>query len=200
MGVPASVIFEGKFSSNSMSQLQLLNTTVTSIALNCNKVLTSAYHACYSNALEGDELVLLTAPLASTAEVEALYTSGIIDIESALPAALHSLGASAVEIDGALLRRRTADDGAKNMEALTAAKLGDADVLLKNAQTSKLEEEILTLRANVKKTDAETKNLREAPTATAAAANGGGSGGGGSGGSGGGGSGGGDESSSENKK
>ena len=39
MGVPASVIFEGKFSSNSMSQLQLLNSTIQNIALSVNKVL-----------------------------------------------------------------------------------------------------------------------------------------------------------------
>ena len=66
MGVPASVVFEGKFSSNSMSQLQLcaahalcphirvlkrpflcrrLNTTVTSLSLHVNRVLTAAYHA-----------------------------------------------------------------------------------------------------------------------------------------------------------
>jgi hypothetical protein len=67
LGVPASVIFEGKFSSNSMSQcaassilahasasrrscnffahrLQLLNSTVTSLALAVNKVLTACYH------------------------------------------------------------------------------------------------------------------------------------------------------------
>ncbi len=59
MGVPASVIFEGKFSSNSMSQLQLLNGTIQSIAIAVNKVLTATYHAVYSDAKEGDELVLL---------------------------------------------------------------------------------------------------------------------------------------------
>lgn len=41
-----------------------------------------SYAACYSDALEGDELVLLTAPLAATTEVEALFTAGVIDIES----------------------------------------------------------------------------------------------------------------------
>ena len=80
MGVPASVIFEGKFSSNSMSQLQLLNTTVTAMALSVNKVLTACYHAVYDDAIEGDELVLLTAPLAATTEVQELFTAGIIDI------------------------------------------------------------------------------------------------------------------------
>ena len=83
-----------------MSQLQLLN-RCEPLALAVNKVLTSccafslhaflcavltlpqcADHACYSNAPEGDELVLLTAPLASTAEVESLFTNGVIDIVS----------------------------------------------------------------------------------------------------------------------
>ena len=116
------------------------------------------YHACYSDALEGDELVLLTAPLAATTEVEALFTAGVIDIESALPAALHSLGASAVEIDGALKRRRKADQAGtdtKLMEAQTAAQLGDADVQLKAAQTAKTQEEVEAVRAGVEKTRAE---------------------------------------------
>ena len=93
LGVPASVIFEGKFSSNSMSQLQLLNGTIQSIAIAVNKVLTATYHAVYDDAKEGDELTLLTAPLCSTAELQSLFEAGVIDIESALPAALHSLGA-----------------------------------------------------------------------------------------------------------
>ena len=63
-----------------MSQLQLLNTTVTAMALSVNKVLTACYHAVYDDAIEGDELVLLTAPLAATTEVQELFTAGIIDI------------------------------------------------------------------------------------------------------------------------
>ena len=117
-----------------------------------------SYHACYSDAKEGDELVLLTAPLAATTEVQALFEAGLIDIESALPAALHSLGASAVEIDGALKRRRQADKtgtDTKLMEAQTAAQLGDADVQLKAAQTAKTTEEVEAVRAGVEKTRAE---------------------------------------------
>jgi len=113
MGVPASVIFEGKFSSNSMSQyvvafdsnpsldlslashafltfctpfahrLQLLNTTVASIGLTVNDILTQTYRAVYGSPDE-DELILITAPLAACAEVQALYTGGLIDFESAM--------------------------------------------------------------------------------------------------------------------
>ena len=119
---------------------QLLNSTIQSIALSVNKVLTATYHAVYDDAKEGDELTLLTAPLCSTAELQSLFEGGVIDIESALPAALHSLGCTAVEIAGAVKRRRQADqDGTdtKLLEAQNSAKLGDADVLLKAAQTGK---------------------------------------------------------------
>ena len=129
-----------------------------SLALAVNKVLTSCYHACYSNAPEGDELVLLTAPLASTAEVESLFTQGVIDIQSALPCALHSLGFSAVEIEGAMTRRLKADKGAANTELMTAQTqqiVGDADVALKSAQTRKTDAEVAAVEAGVQKTQAE---------------------------------------------
>jgi len=160
LGVPASVIFEGKFSSNSMSQLQLLNGTIQSIAIAVNKVLTATYHAVYDDAKEGDELTLLTAPLCSTAELQSLFEAGVIDIESALPAALHSLGATAVEIAGAVKRRKLADQSGtdtKLLEAQNSAKLGDADVMLKAAQTGKTTAETEVVKQQVAKTKAETK-------------------------------------------
>jgi hypothetical protein len=136
----------------------------------------------YSDAQEGDELTLLTAPLASTAEVQSLYESGIIDIASALPAALHSLGATALEVAGAVQRRKQADkDGTdtKLLEAQNSAKIGDADVLLKSAQTGKTQAETKVIDQQVAKTKAETKKLNHdaaAPHATpGAAAAGGGS-------------------------
>ena len=176
LGVPASVIFEGKFSSNSMSQLQLLNGTIQSIAIAVNKVLTATYHAVYDDAKEGDELTLLTAPLCSTAELQSLFEAGVIDIESALPAALHSLGATAVEIAGAVKRRKLADQSGtdtKLLEAQNSAKLGDADVLLKAAQTGKTTAETEVVKQQVAKTKAETKKLMHdasAPHATPGAA------------------------------
>ena len=76
MGVPASVVFEGRFSSNSMSQLQLMNTTVTSIALFVNSVMTQTYHAIYGAGKDEEELILVVAPLAANQEIEQLYNSG----------------------------------------------------------------------------------------------------------------------------
>lgn len=156
--------------------MQLLNGTIQSIALAVNKVLSATYHACYDDAKEGDELVLVTAPLCSTAELQALFEAGVIDIESALPAALHSLGATAVEIAGATKRRKLADQAGtdtKLLEAQNQAKLGDADVLLKAAQTGKTQAEIKVVEQQVNKTKAETKKLNHdatAPHATPGAA------------------------------
>ena len=118
----------------STNRLQLLNTTVQSLAVAVNAALTATYHAAYSDAPEEDELVLLTAPLSSTMEVQSLYTSGIIDIESALPTALHSLGLNASAIDGALKRRRDTENTRESTFA-------EADCAFKVAQTKKLEAE-----------------------------------------------------------
>ena len=147
-------------------------------------MLTATYHAVYDDAKEGDELTLLTAPLCSTAELQSLFEGGVIDIESALPAALHSLGCTAVEIAGAVKRRKQADqDGTdtKLLEAQNQAKLGDADVLLKAAQTGKTTAETKVVEQQVAKTRAETKKtLHDAqaphvkPGAAAAASGGGG--------------------------
>ena len=141
-------------------RLQLLNSTIQSIAIAVNKVLTATYHAVYDDAKEGDELTLLTAPLCSTAELQSLFEAGVVDIESALPAALHSLGCTAVEIAGAVKRRRKADQygtDTKLLEAQNSAKLGDADVLLKSAQTGKTQAETEVVKQQVAKTKAETK-------------------------------------------
>ena len=210
--MPSPSPMAGKFSSNSMRQLQLLNSTIQSIAISVNKVLTATYHAVYDDAREGDELTLLTAPLCSTAELQSLFEAGVVDIESALPAALHSLGCTAVEIAGAVKRRKQADQAGtdtKLLEVQNAAKIGDADVALKAAQTGKTTAETEVVKQQVAKTKAETKKtLHDAsaphvkPGATGAGGTGaGGTGGGSSGGgsSGGGSSGGGSKSSASKK-
>ena len=145
-------------------------------------MLTATYHAVYDDAKEGDELTLLTAPLCSTAELQSLFEAGVIDIHSALPAALHSLGCTAVEIAGAVKRRKQADqDGTdgKLLEAQNQAKLGDADVALKAAQTGKTTAETEVVKQQVAKVKADTKKTLHdaaAPHATpGAAAAGGGS-------------------------
>lgn len=156
LGVPASVIFEGKFSSNSMSQLQLLNTTISSMAISVNTVLTSCYHAVFgenSARTESDELMLVTAPLSAVSEVCELFEKGVIDSESALPAALHSLGCSANEITEALRRMRENKD-AKGMAEMATL---ESDNALKAAQVEHTRMGVGLVEAQTKKTTADIK-------------------------------------------
>ena len=95
----------------------MLNTTVSSLALAVNDVLSQSYRAIYGGTDE-DELILRTSPLAATAEVQSLYTAGLIDFESSMPAALHSLGCSAEEIASALERRRKVEKEAEEMKKI----------------------------------------------------------------------------------
>jgi uncharacterized membrane protein YgcG len=119
LGVPASLVFEGRFSANSSSQLTLLNSTVSELAKSVNQVLTSVYISLYpdeeKNPIDGRreerldtnvELKLRTAPLAASQEIVGLFGAGLIDVEIATPAVLHSLGASSDEIDAALARMK----------------------------------------------------------------------------------------------
>ena len=78
-----------------------------------NQVLTKTYNLLYTEdgedgeaGEEAPQLKLQTAPLASSEEVEKLFTSQIIDLETALPAALHALGATADEVERAMERGR----------------------------------------------------------------------------------------------
>ena len=145
---------------------QLLNTTISSLAINVNNVLTRSYHACYGRvpgSTDEDELMLVTAPLSATTEIEALYAAQIIDVESALPAALHSLGCSANEISEALKRRLEKEK--ERGDAESNSLLAESD--LKAAQSAKTTAEIEQVRAGVEKTKAETKAIPVSTEATA---------------------------------
>ena len=87
---------------------------------------------------------------------------------------------TASEIAGAVKRRREADKAGtdtKLLEAQNAAKVGDADVALKGAQTLKTAAETKVVEEQVAKTKAETKKTLHdavAPHVKPAAAGGGG--------------------------
>jgi len=120
LGVPSALLFEARFSNNSTTQLQLLNSTVAQLAKAVNEVLTKTYNALYAADDGGDEepaqLRLLTSPLNSSEEVEKLFTSQIIDIETALPAAMHALGATADEVEAAVERSTTKASEQKKLD------------------------------------------------------------------------------------
>ena len=156
-----------------MSQLQLLNTTVQSLALAVNRVLSACYHAVYPSAQEGDELVLLTAPLSAVTEIQALFDSKIIDIDSALPAALHSLGSSAIEIKGALKRRRDELDASterENAQLDASVEQTRAGTEQTKANTDLARANIDQTKANIDKTKADTSLAKKQAAAPVAAA------------------------------
>ena len=130
MGVPSSLLFEGRYSGNSSQQLTLLNSTVSQLAKSVDAVLTKTYNALYgmgdTTADPPAQLKLATAPLSATDDLVKLFSSNIADVESVLPAALHSLGATPEEVDSALKRviKRKGDDEATGVEAGTVPPSG----------------------------------------------------------------------------
>ena len=118
-----------------LPRLQLLNTTVTSIAVSVNDVLSQTYTALYGKGRDAGELVLSTAPLCATTEVQALYSSGIIDYETALPSAMHSLGCSASSISAALERRKTEESKKRKADELQEKVVeAESELRIKNAK------------------------------------------------------------------
>lgn len=135
---------------------QLLNTTVASMAISVNTVLTSCYHAVFgenSGHTDQDELMLVTAPLSAASEVQGLYEKGIIDAETAIPAALHSLGCSANEITEALKRMRSQKDSNSLVESNTF----ESDKDLKKAQTEHTRAQTLLVKAQTKRTNVDVE-------------------------------------------
>ena len=136
---------------------QLLNTTVSSLAITLNSILTACYHACYEEGVsDDDELILVTAPISATSEVEALYTAGLIDWQAAIPAALHSLGCTSTEITEALRRRHEREDKVEETRTATETEASLVANDQARAQTEKT-------RAETEKTLAETKEVGKPP-------------------------------------
>ena len=136
-----------------------------------NNVLTKTYNYIYADDDdEGEEpaqLKLQTAPLAASDEVEKLFTAQIIDMETALPAALHALGAGPDEIEKAMERGREKEQKKCDCED-EDRKIARAD------QELNMEERTLGLRkteADIKKTEHDAK----APYTSASSSSGGGS-------------------------
>jgi hypothetical protein len=82
---------------------------VAQLAKAVNHVLTRVYTLLYTEengegGVEPPQLKLQTSPLASSEEVEKLFSAGIVDLRTALPAALHALGATSDEVETAMER------------------------------------------------------------------------------------------------
>ena len=129
LGVPASLLFEGKYAGKSTQQLHLLNSTVSELAKAVNDVLTKSYNLLYPPESGGKSVVsagsvqlrLVTAPLAASQELVSLFTSGLVDHESALPCALHALGLTPTEIEDAKQRMLNRQNEMKQASSTTMA-------------------------------------------------------------------------------
>ena len=114
LGVPSSLLFEGRFSNNSTASLQLLNSTISQLAKAVSAVLTKTYNMLYADdegsGEEPAQLKLVTSPLAVGAEIQGMFTAQLIDYETALPAAMHALGATSAEIEAALERAQAKEE------------------------------------------------------------------------------------------
>jgi len=178
-GVPASLVFEGRFSNNSTATLQLLNSTVAQLAKAVSGVLTKTYNQLYADDDENENepavLKLVTSPLAVADEIEKLYTAQLIDYETALPAALHSLGATTEEIEAAMERAKTKDDKKCQCEDEDRdMQKQDAELSLEERKNGlatngeKAKVDVEQAKANVAKTKKETSELgKPQPVASA---------------------------------
>ena len=150
---------------------RLLNTTVSQLAKDINKVLTMCYRDLYGEDHDVDEpvtLQLLTSPLAATEEVVSLFGAGLAPLELAMPAVLHAIGASRDEIDAAV-EKASADaekkclcEEADRQYQLEDQKLGleERKAALK-AAPAKVAAEADQANANVAQTEATTKKTLE---------------------------------------
>jgi len=139
-----------------------------------NRVLTKAYNAIYGDDdEEGEEaaqMQLMTAPLAAAEEIERLFTAQLIDRETALPAALHSLGATPEEIEKAMERGREKDQKVCDCEdASREFQQNDQKLQLKERAAGlettgeKNKVELEQAKANVDKTKKETTEIGTKP-------------------------------------
>jgi len=149
----------------------LLNTTVAQLAKTVSQVLTVAYRDIYGedeDAEDPAQLVLLTAPLAATEEVVALYGAGLAPCEIAMPAVLHAIGATKDEIDAAVKKmceKEEADEAVKSEDRAFQKQeqslgLKERQAALK-AAPAKQQAEADQAKANVAQTEATTKKTLE---------------------------------------
>ena len=156
-------------------RLSLLNSTVTSLAKDISAVLTEAYHDLYG-AEEGDTtLELITAPLAASEEVLALFQGGLCPAEVAVPSVLHAIGATKDQIEDAVKQAVKERDRMRDNEQNVA----DGEKTSKDhehktkeqehkANEQRIVVEIEQAKANVRKTDAETADIKKPDPAPAA--------------------------------
>lgn len=118
------------------------------MAKSVNQVLTLAYRDIYATGPEDEvgQLQLLTSPMAATEEVAKLFEVGLVPMELAMPAVLHAIGSTKEDIDKAVEKAKGLQQAKEDCEACEQKYVADDHEL-------NLEER----RAQMKKTEAETK-------------------------------------------
>ena len=131
-------------------------------------MLSEAYVDVYGEE-EGDvSLELITAPLAASEEVLALFAGGLCPAEVAVPSVLHAIGASKEQIDDAVAEAVKERDRMRSNEQTTA----DHDATSKEKehaakdQESKANEQRIVIeveqgKANIAKTKAEAESIKK---------------------------------------
>lgn len=167
----ASLLLSLPRSRNSPLLVAVLNTTVAQMAKSVSMVLTMAYRDIYGedeDAEDPAQLMLLTAPLAATEEVVALFAAGLAPCEIAMPAVLHAIGASKDEIDKAVEKACNTEEKQTAVQAEDRAfQKQDQALGLKERQAAmkaapaKEKAEADQAQANVKQTEATTKKTIE---------------------------------------
>lgn len=138
-----------------------------------SQVLTMCYRDIYGEEDDAEEamtLSLLTAPLAATEEVVALFTAGLAPCEIAMPAVLHAIGASKDEIEKAVKKM------CENEEKAAALAEEDREAMKEDRALGNKEREanmasgderqkvdLDQAKANIDKTKKETSEIGKAP-------------------------------------
>ena len=136
---------------------------------------------CYAEIYQEDDgdtsLELITAPLAASEEVLQLFQGGLCPAEVAVPSVLHAIGASKDQIqdavDQAVKERDRLRSNEQNVaDGETTSKQHDHKAKEQEhaANEARIVVEIEQAKANVRKTDAETADIKKPDPAPAPAA------------------------------
>lgn len=141
---------------------------MASLAKSINEVLSDTYAELYPDDTGDVSLELVTAPLAATEEVIALFQAGIAPAEVAVPACLHAIGASRDEIEDAVKKAVADKDRVTNNEQTAAdhdATSREKEHAAKDQESKANEQrivvEIAGAKAAVEKTRAETEAIKK---------------------------------------
>lgn len=103
LGVPAELIFSGRYVSNSSSSLRMLSSTVSEMAKSVNHILTKCYRRIYGLVDDKNtELHLLVNPVVDREAIISSYAAGLIPRKVAMATVMQDVGASRTEVTEAL--------------------------------------------------------------------------------------------------